>query len=86
MKKIADYQSRAQGFSKSVSNDIDLYQNTEIKGGGVPKTPSHTIMGKPDVSLNRVNVYNFENLRFGFPYKSNLRIFTGSKTYRKYYN
>ena len=44
MKKIADYQSRAEGFSKSVSNDIDLYQNTEIEGGGESLRPLLTLL------------------------------------------
>jgi len=38
-KKIADYQSGAQGISKSVSNVIDLYQNTEIEGGESREDP-----------------------------------------------
>ena len=36
----------AKGLSKSVSNVLDLYHNKEIE---------KTILGKPDVSLNRVN-------------------------------
>ena len=51
---FADYQSRAQELSKSVSNVIDLYYNKEIKGGGL-WDPTQTILGKLDVSLNRVN-------------------------------
>ena len=51
---FADYQSRAQELYKSVSNVIDLYHNQEIKGGGLWDT-TQTILGKLDVSLNRVN-------------------------------
>ena len=43
-KKIADYQSGAQGISKSVSNVIDLYQNTEIEGGGESRRPLLTLL------------------------------------------
>ena len=42
---FADYLSKAQGLSKSVTNVIDLYHNREIE---------ETILGKPDVSLNMV--------------------------------
>ena len=55
---FADYLSRGQGLSKNVSNVIDLYQIKEI--WGVPWPPP-TILGKPDVSLNRGNTI-FKNI------------------------
>ena len=56
-KFFADYESKAQGLSKSVSDVIDLCHNKKIEGGGVTGTPPHAdYFGKPDVSLNRVNI------------------------------
>ena len=40
-------QSRAQ----------DLYHNKEIEGGGHRDLPPQAILGKPDVSRNRVDTY-----------------------------
>ena len=53
MQIISDYQKRAQGLSKHVLNVIDLYHNKKIEGVG-SWDPPQTILGKPDVSLNRV--------------------------------
>jgi len=55
---FADYLSRAQGQSKNVSNVIDLY-HIKKRGGGSPGSgippprPLQTILGKPDVNLNK---------------------------------
>ena len=47
----SDYYRRAKRLSKNVSNVIDLYHNEELEQA----PPPQDILGKPDVSLNRVN-------------------------------
>ena len=60
-----DHWSKAQGFSKNVSNFIDLYHNKKIERDKFNPPPRQPV-SKTDVRLNRVNTCNmspsFENI------------------------